>query len=98
MDARARHRLLRQGGQTGKTSFLHQEKGYRSRAAFKLLQLQTRHEVIKSGDKVIDLGCAPGSWLQLAVHFSSQFSKVSCQSLPDLTQKQFQEVSFKEKQ
>lgn len=40
-------------------------KGYRSRAAFKLMQIDDRRGVLKKGDQVLDLGCAPGSWLQV---------------------------------
>ena len=41
-------------------------KGYRSRAAFKLTELDDRLHLIKRGMKVLDLGCAPGGWLQVA--------------------------------
>ena len=40
-------------------------KGYRSRAAFKLMQIDDRRGVFKKDDQVLDLGCAPGSWLQV---------------------------------
>lgn len=40
-------------------------KGFRSRAAFKLLQIDDRKKVFQKGDRVLDLGCAPGSWLQV---------------------------------
>lgn len=44
------------------------EKGYRSRAAFKLLYIQKRHRLIKRGDRVLDLGAAPGGMTQVASH------------------------------
>ena len=40
--------------------------GYRSRAAYKLLEIQGRFHLIRDGDNVLDLGAAPGSWLQVA--------------------------------
>ena len=42
--------------------------GYRSRAAYKLLEIQRRTQVLKPGQRVIDLGCWPGGWLQVAAH------------------------------
>lgn len=42
------------------------EQGYRSRAAYKLLELARRYRLIATGDRVIDLGAWPGSWLQVA--------------------------------
>jgi len=42
------------------------EKGYRSRAAYKLLEAVERFRFIKNGDLVVDLGAAPGGWLQVA--------------------------------
>ena len=42
-------------------------KGYRSRAAFKLAEIDDRYHLIKRGARIVDLGCAPGGWLQIAV-------------------------------
>ncbi|MFK7759231.1 MAG: SAM-dependent methyltransferase [Phycisphaerales bacterium] len=40
--------------------------GYVARSAYKLLEIQQRRKLIRNGDRVLDLGCAPGSWMQVA--------------------------------
>lgn len=41
--------------------------GYRGRAAFKILELDDRYRFLAPGARVVDLGCAPGGWCQVAV-------------------------------
>lgn len=41
--------------------------GYRGRAAYKLLELDDKYRFLVPGARVVDLGCAPGGWLQVAV-------------------------------
>ncbi|HEX5008385.1 MAG TPA: RlmE family RNA methyltransferase, partial [Hyphomonadaceae bacterium] len=43
-----------------------QEAGYRARAAYKLLEIDEKFHVLKRGARIVDLGCAPGGWLQVA--------------------------------
>jgi len=45
-----------------------QKDGYRSRAAYKLLEIQNKDKLIRSGMTVVDLGAAPGGWTQVAVN------------------------------
>ncbi|MFP3235226.1 MAG: RlmE family RNA methyltransferase [Nitrososphaeria archaeon] len=45
---------------------LAKERGYSSRSAFKLLEMQRKFGIMRRGDKVVDLGCHPGGWVQVA--------------------------------
>ncbi len=44
-----------------------QAEGYRGRAAFKILELDDKYRFLVPGARVVDLGCAPGGWCQVAV-------------------------------
>jgi 23S rRNA (uridine2552-2'-O)-methyltransferase len=55
---------------------LAKDQGYRARSAYKLLQMNRSYNIIKKGDKVVDLGCAPGGWLQVTVKEVGSSGKV----------------------
>lgn len=52
------------------------EEGYRARSAYKLLQINEKFNLIKRGDSVVDLGAAPGGWLQVAKQISGSGGKI----------------------
>lgn len=56
--------------------------GYRSRAAYKLLELDERFDLLKGVSRVIDLGIAPGGWSQVVRRFSPRSSIVGIDLLP----------------
>jgi len=45
---------------------LAKQQGYRSRASYKLLEIQAKDHILQSGNKVLDLGSVPGGWSQVA--------------------------------
>lgn len=53
-----------------------QEQGYRSRASFKLLEIQEKDGLIRPGMTVVDLGAAPGGWSQVAAELVGDGGKV----------------------
>ncbi len=48
-----------------------QLEGYRSRAAFKLLEIDEKHKILSGARRIVDLGSAPGSWSQIAAKVTS---------------------------
>ncbi|MFC3032233.1 23S rRNA (uridine(2552)-2'-O)-methyltransferase RlmE [Pseudoalteromonas fenneropenaei] len=60
-----------------------QKRGYRSRAIFKLEEIQQKDKLIKPGMNVVDLGAAPGSWSQyLAQQLGERGEVIACDILP----------------
>ena len=53
-----------------------QQDGYRSRAAYKLLEIDKRDHLLRPGMTVVDLGAAPGSWCQVAVQTMKKQGRV----------------------
>ena len=62
---------------------LAQKRGFRSRAAFKIEEIQEKDKLIRPGMTVVDLGAAPGGWSQVAVKLAGDNGKViACDILP----------------
>ena len=49
---------------------LAKEEGYRSRSAYKLMQIDQKYKIIKRGFYVLDFGAAPGGWLEVVSKLS----------------------------
>jgi 23S rRNA (uridine2552-2'-O)-methyltransferase len=56
---------------------LARDQGFRSRAAYKLKQINDSYHVLRKGQKVADIGCAPGGWLQVAAGVVGNTGKVA---------------------
>ncbi|MBT7238118.1 RlmE family RNA methyltransferase [Candidatus Woesearchaeota archaeon] len=50
--------------------------GYLARSVYKLKDIQSKFNIIKSGDKVLDIGAAPGSWTQFAIELGAEVDAV----------------------
>jgi 23S rRNA (uridine2552-2'-O)-methyltransferase len=61
-----------------------QTEGYRSRAAYKLLEIDGRFRLLRAGLKVADLGCAPGGWTQLAAARGARVVGVDLLEVPPI--------------
>lgn len=59
--------------------------GYVARSAYKLLEINEKRQIIKRGDRVLDLGCAPGSWLQVAAELVGDRGAVVGVDLQEVT-------------
>ena len=52
------------------------EEGYRSRAAYKLKEIQEKYKIIRKGVHILDLGAAPGSWSQVALEYGAKVTGI----------------------
>lgn len=66
-----------------------QKEGYYARSAYKLIELQKKYHIIGQNSAVLDLGCSPGSWLQVA----KKFTRGKVVGI-DLTPPQFRNAEF----
>jgi len=60
------------------------EEGYRSRAAYKLVEVQDTYKIMKSGDNVLDVGAWPGGWTQVALEYVGAHGSVTAIDLQAL--------------
>jgi len=58
--------------------------GYLARSAFKLIQIQQAKRILRPGDRVLDLGCAPGAWIQVALEIVGERGSIVGADLQDL--------------
>ena len=56
---------------------LSKKDGYRSRAAYKLKQINKAHNLIKQNQNILDIGCAPGSWIQVLKELTKGKSSIT---------------------
>lgn len=74
-------------GQTGQKDYYYyqaKKKGYRSRSAFKLVQMNKKFRVIKKNSSVLDLGAAPGGWSQVAVSLGADVVSVDLNPIKEI--------------
>ncbi len=60
------------------------QEGYRSRAAYKLLEIQQKDRILQPGMRVVDLGAAPGGWSQVAAQLTGKKGQVIALDLLDM--------------
>lgn len=70
--------------------------GYRSRAAFKLKEMDDKYHVLRRGAKIVDLGAAPGGWTQIAVERCGENNVlgVDLQPMDPITGSELLELDF----
>ena len=69
-----------------------QKDGYRGRAAYKILELNEKYRFLIPGARVVDLGCAPGGWCQVAVPKVNSLGERKDKKIGTILGVDFQEV------
>ena len=74
---------------------LSKKDGYRSRAAYKLKQINKSHNLIKQNQNILDIGCAPGSWIQVVKELTR--GKASITGIDILSMAKIEGITFLQK-
>ena len=74
---------------------LSKKDGYRSRAAYKLKQINKAHNLIKQNQNILDIGCAPGSWIQVLKELTKE--KTSITGIDILPMAKIEGITFLQK-
>ena len=74
---------------------LSKKDGYRSRAAYKLKQINKAHNLIKQNQNILDIGCAPGSWIQVSKELTK--GKASITGIDILPMAKIEGITFLQK-
>ena len=74
---------------------LSKKDGYRSRAAYKLKQINKSHNLIKQNQNILDIGCAPGSWIQVVKELTQ--GKASITGIDILPMAKIEGITFLQK-
>ena len=74
---------------------LSKKDGYRSRAAYKLKQIDKSHNLIKQNQNILDIGCAPGSWIQVVKELTQ--GKASITGIDILSMAKIEGITFLQK-
>ncbi len=74
---------------------LSKKDGYRSRAAYKLKQINKVHNLIKQNQNILDIGCAPGSWIQVLKELTK--GKASITGIDILPMAKIEGITFLQK-
>jgi len=68
--------------------------GYRARAAYKLIELDEKFHVLKRGQRIVDLGAAPGGWAQVAVQRGAKIVGIDLLAIEPLAGATFLQMDF----